>query len=119
MEHAGPLIPPKENMVIVGNKRLYFVRGRLPLRVSRVNSHLYPRFSRACRTSVHSDYEIAATWDERLFLALGLAVGAFFAASFSSASEKVFHDLHPSKSMSACIQPHSRTLVSSHGKLTG
>ena len=105
--------------MIEGNKRLYLVSERLPLRVSREKSHLYSRFPGACRTPTHGDYEIAATWAERLFLALGLAAGAFFAASFSSASEKVFHDLHPSKSMRACMHPHSRTLVSSHGKLTG
>jgi hypothetical protein len=33
--------------------------------------------------------------------------------------EKSFHFLQPSKSISACMQPHSMTLRSSQTKLTG
>jgi len=44
---------------------------------------------------------------------------AAFAFSAVSVEEKSFHFLQPSKSMSACIHPHSLTLRSSQTKLTG
>jgi hypothetical protein len=43
---------------------------------------------------------------------------AFFSFTALSAS-KFFHLRQPSKSMRACMQPHSLTLRSSHTKLTG
>ena len=46
-----------------------------------------------------------------------LLVSLSFALSESFA--KSFHLRHPSKSISACMQPHSLTLRSSQTKLTG
>jgi len=57
--------------------------------------------------------------------ALALAFSSFSSAAFLAgssaafASAYCFHFLHPSKSISACIQPHSVTLRSIHMKLTG
>ena len=53
---------------------------------------------------------VAAFKERRFFLALALA-DAFLAASVSSPLwDRSFHFLQPSKSMRACIQPHSMTL---------
>lgn len=45
----------------------------------------------------------------------------FFARALSSTTTgaKSFHFLQPSKSMSACMQPHSMTFRSSQTKFTG
>lgn len=59
--------------------------------------------------------------DSLFFLfALILFAAAFLAASSSSAfCEKCFHFLQPSKSISACMQPHSMTFLSNQTKFTG
>lgn len=57
--------------------------------------------------------------DWRFFFVLALAM-AFLVASDSPAFwEKSFHFLQPSKSIKACMQPHSMTFRSSQTKLTG
>lgn len=48
-----------------------------------------------------------------------LAPRAFLSASAGFVWLKSFHLRHPSKSMSACMQPHSITLRVSHSKFTG
>ena len=58
--------------------------------------------------------------EERFLLALALADGVFLAASFCWTSLEIsFHCRQPSKSISACIHPHSMTFRSSQTKLTG
>ncbi len=52
------------------------------------------------------------------FHPLGLLV-AWLPASLSRACEKSFHFRQPSKSMRACMQPHSMTFLESQSKLTG
>lgn len=64
-------------------------------------------------------FQAAEVSDDRFFLTLGFVAAAFFPLSSSVDWEKSFHFRQPSKSMSACMQPHSMTFCSSHGKFTG
>lgn len=60
----------------------------------------------------------AAKVEVRFFLTLDLPT-TLVLASLACASEKSFHLRQPSKSMRACMQPHSMTFLSSQTKLTG
>lgn len=71
----------------------------------------------ARRQIIHAVADTACVRLDRCFLVLARCAAALVLSSTGGA--KSFHFLQPSKSMSACMQPHSMTFRSSQTKLTG